>query len=92
MLAASPAISPSFLDRGKDLLKGLGGGSTPDVSSLSVGEIADGLKDALRVGSERVTSTLGRADGFNKSSMFIFPCRDRLKPSSPCSIRLAWAV
>ena len=62
MLAVSPAVSQSFLDRGKDLLKGLGGGSTPDVSSLSVGEIASGLKDALRVGSERGVSSLSRAD------------------------------
>jgi hypothetical protein len=33
MIAASPAVSQSFLDRGKDLLKGLGGGSAPDVSA-----------------------------------------------------------
>ncbi len=79
MLAASPAISQSFLDRGKDLLKGLGGGSTPDVSSLSVGEIAGGLKDALRVGSERVVSTLRRADGFNKSSDVHIPLPGSLK-------------
>lgn len=35
---------------------------------MSVGEIAGGLKDAFRVGSERVVSSLSRADGFNKAS------------------------
>jgi hypothetical protein len=79
MLAVSPAVSQSFLDRGKDLLKGLGGRSTPDVSSLSVGEIASGLKDALRVGSERVVSSLSRADGFNKASDVHIPLPGSLK-------------
>jgi len=34
---------------------------------LRDGEIARGLKEALRVGSGRVVATLGKADGFNKS-------------------------
>src|SRR5262245_26099175 len=38
-----------------------------NAASLGDGEIASGLKEALRVGSERVVSTLGRTDGFNKS-------------------------
>ncbi len=69
-LAALPAHPQGFFDRGKDLLKGLGGGpsSSPGISSLTTGEIAGGLRDALRVGSERVVRTLGRADGFNKAS------------------------
>jgi hypothetical protein len=36
-------------------------------ASLADGEIASGLKEALRVGSERVVGTLGRPDGFNKA-------------------------
>ncbi len=79
MISASPAVSQSFLDKGRDLLKGLGGGSVPDVSALSVGEIAGGLKDALRVGSERVVGTLGRADGFNKASDVHIPLPGSLK-------------
>lgn len=74
-VAALPAHSQSFLDRGKDLLKGLSGGSSSSsgasssgaASSLSTSEIAGGLRDALRVGAERVVATLGRTDGFNKS-------------------------
>ncbi|MBK17735.1 MAG: hypothetical protein CMM52_02710 [Rhodospirillaceae bacterium] len=79
MLAVSTAKSQSFLDRGRDLLKGLGGGSTSGASALSVGEIAGGLKDALRVGSERVVSTLGRADGFNKAADVHIPLPGTLK-------------
>jgi len=36
-------------------------------ASLGDGEIASGLKEALRVGSDRVVGTLGRPDGFNKA-------------------------
>ncbi len=36
-------------------------------ASLGDAEIAAGLKEALRLGSERVIGTLGRVDGFNKS-------------------------
>ncbi len=36
-------------------------------ASLRDMDIARGLKEALRVGSDRVVSTLGKADGFNKS-------------------------
>lgn len=64
----APAQSQGILDRGKDLLKGLGGAGSPvGMSTLSAGEIAGGLREALRIGSERVVDTLGVADGFNKS-------------------------
>ena len=79
VVAAAPAVSQSFLDRGRDLLKGLGGNSGSSATALSVGEIAGGLKDALRVGSERVVSTLGRADGFNKASDVHIPLPGSLK-------------
>jgi hypothetical protein len=36
-------------------------------ASLRDSEIARGLKEALRVGSDRVVGALGRTDGFNKS-------------------------
>tara|TARA_B100000029_G_C16939120_1_gene728049 strand:+ start:242 stop:496 length:255 start_codon:yes stop_codon:yes gene_type:complete len=53
LLAAQPATSQSLFDRGKDLLKGFGGGNSGGtMSGLSSGEIAKGLKEALRVGSD----------------------------------------
>ena len=80
-IAAAGAQAQGLFDRGKDLLKGMGGttSSMPDVTQLSISEIADGLRDALRVGSERVVGTLGQADGFNKSSDVHIPLPDTLK-------------
>lgn len=75
-LAAAVLMNPAqtgagtdWLKSGGDLLKQAtsatagqpaGGGST-----LASGEIASGLKEALRVGSGRVVDRLGAADGFN---------------------------
>jgi hypothetical protein len=83
LLAAQPAASQGFFDRGKELLKGLGGSDSSTgggaMSALSSGDIARGLKEALRVGSERVVGTLGRSDGFNKSSDVHIPLPESLK-------------
>ena len=52
-----------WLQKGTDMLKGLGGGEK--TSALTTLEIGQGLKDALRVGTETVVSQLGQPDGFN---------------------------
>jgi hypothetical protein len=55
-----------WMDKGSDLLKGLGG--APKSSGvLSNADIASGLVEALKVGTDRVVSTLGKTDGFNSS-------------------------
>lgn len=53
----------SWLQKGTDVLQGLGGGGK--ASDLTTPEIGRGLKDALRVGTETVVSRLGETDGFN---------------------------
>lgn len=60
--------------QGRGVLDRLGG-STPGANApsqsatqLGTGEIASGLKEALKVGTERVVGTLGKAEGFNKST------------------------
>lgn len=63
LIPAAAAGQSNFLKQGEDLLKGLGGGES--AGSLSTGEIAAGLREALRVGSERVVGQVGRADGYN---------------------------
>jgi hypothetical protein len=68
-----------FLDRGRDLLKGLGGSAQPGAAGLADSEIASGLREALRVGSERVVATLGRDGGFNKSPDVHIPLPPTLK-------------
>ena len=79
--AGSPAHAQDAVGRGKDLLKGLTNGakSTAGISGLSAGDMAGGLRDALRVGSERVVGTLGKADGFNKASDVHIPLPGSLK-------------
>ncbi|HKJ75293.1 MAG TPA: DUF4197 domain-containing protein [Alphaproteobacteria bacterium] len=79
--AVVPAPSQAASDWTKDLLKSLGIGSSSksDVSGLTTGEISGGLREALRIGSERVVSTLGRPDGFNKSPDVHIPLPGSLK-------------
>ncbi len=77
---AGPASAQSLFDQGKSLMKNLGGGgtSTP-AAGLGAEEIAAGLKDPLRVGTERVVATLGRTDGFNKAADVHIPLPDSLR-------------
>lgn len=50
------------MDKAQDLL---GSGSGTSSAALSNAEISDGLREALRVGTERVVDQLGQIDGFN---------------------------
>ncbi len=58
-----PAVSTAgFLDAFKGMLGGSGGGGG---AALSQATIADGLREALRVGTERVVAQLGKPGGFS---------------------------
>jgi len=66
----SPAEG-NWLQKGTDLLKGLGGGGTQNaLTSLEIGE---GLKEALKVGTETVVGQLGQVDGFNADPSIRIP-------------------
>lgn len=78
-LLSGTVSAQGFLDRGRDLLKGLGGDTGGTASSLTTGEIASGLKEALRIGADRVVGTLGRSDGFNASPDVHIPLPDSLR-------------
>ncbi len=54
----------TLLERGREFLRKLDG-PPPRPAKLTEADIADGLREALRVGSERVVGTLGAKDGFN---------------------------
>jgi hypothetical protein len=65
-----------LLGQGRDLLKQLPGGAAPGTAgaarqsapagaNLPEPEIASGLKDALKLASQRVVGRLGKTDGFN---------------------------
>jgi hypothetical protein len=71
LLFGTAKAGSNWLEKGTDLLKTYGESS--EQSGITVEEIAAGLRDALRVGSENVVSQLGRVDGFNTDSAVHIP-------------------
>jgi hypothetical protein len=72
-LASVPAAAEaSWLDKAKDLLGGAQSGASK-AQALSEQEIGDGLKDALRVGTETVVTRLAKTDGFNADPSIHIP-------------------
>lgn len=71
-----------WLNKGKDLLnsttKETQSETTTQADSLTSSEISSGLKDALRVGTERVVGQLGTTDGFNADPAIHIPLPDTL--------------
>lgn len=61
----------SLLDQGKKLLGGAAAGKTGSV--LSDGEIGGGLREALKVASQRVVGQLGKVDGYNADPLIRIP-------------------
>ena len=79
LLLAAPAHAQfgNFLDKAKEAVGGSSGGGAG--SALSATDIVAGLKDALKVGTERVVGSLGKTDGFNKDPAIHIPLPDSLK-------------
>jgi hypothetical protein len=71
ILSAQVFAGNSWLNKGSDLLKSIGGGQK--AGALSIEEIGAGLKEALRVGSGNVVKQLGTTDGFNTDSNIHIP-------------------
>jgi len=73
----------TLLDLGKGVLQGQSGAlSSPGGgrgAGLSIGEIGSGLKDALKVASDRVTARLGAPDGFNGDPAVHIPLPNTLR-------------
>jgi hypothetical protein len=61
---AAPHAQDSLFDQGRGMLEGVLQGPSRG-SDLSDAQIGDGLREALKVGTERVTASLGQVDGFN---------------------------
>jgi hypothetical protein len=90
-LAATPfaaAAQRSLLDQRRGLLNQIPGGN-PAVSqhgtggssgsNLSQGEIGAGLKDALKVASQRVVGRVGKPDGYNGDPAIRIPLPEPLQ-------------
>ena len=66
-----------FLKRGKDLLREVPGGQS--TQKLSDADIGAGLREALKVGAERVVGQVGAADGFNGDPKIHIPLPESLQ-------------
>lgn len=80
---ASAWAQNPLLDIGKGMLQQPmtppSNGSASRGGSLSNGDIGAGLKEALRLGTERVTGLLGRAEGYNRDPDIHIPLPQSLK-------------
>lgn len=72
---ATPAARANWLEQGSSFLKSLTGGS----DNLANDEIVAGLKEALKVGTNTVTTQLGSRDGFNRDPAIHIPLPDTLQ-------------
>ena len=91
MFAAAPVLAQgSLMDMGKSMLKDkaeqqiqpqTGGGNSGGSlgAALSAGDIGSGLKEALRVATDKVTAQLGRTDGFNADPAVHIPLPAKLE-------------
>lgn len=77
-LAGAARAQFDIIKSAKDALGSLGGASE-GVGALTDSEIADGLLEALRVGTERVVGQVGAADGYNLDSDIHLPLPGALK-------------
>lgn len=82
--AGVAAAQTDWLQKGKDLLGNIGKGGDDSAAgaaagALSTDELTAGLKDALRVGTERVVSQLGKTDGFNADTTIRIPLPDTMQ-------------
>ncbi len=64
LLSPGPATGLDWLDKGKEMFQGGMKIKPRAAAPLSENDIISGLKEALRVSSERVVSQLGATDGF----------------------------
>ena len=83
-VVASPAGGQGFLKHLEDASGGIGskfglGGSSNAVGALSNDEIGKGIKEALRVGTERLVGQLGSANGFSGDPQVRIPLPATLK-------------
>jgi len=62
---AAPALSQSLFEKGKSLFGSVTKSLPSGTTELATDEIAAGLREALKIGTERVVASVGRTDGFN---------------------------
>lgn len=76
--SAQVGAQSGWLEKAKELWGGSGGGESAS-GVLSSEEIAAGLKEALRVGTDNVVARLGTVNGFNTDPSVHIPLPDSLQ-------------
>ena len=86
LTSSTPASAQSFLDKLKSAAEKAapavtnpGGQNNSGAGNLSLGDISAGLKEALRVGAERVVGQVGGVDGYNKDASIHIPLPPQLQ-------------
>lgn len=74
LLGVNGTASAGWLDKLKQMVSG----GDEKQQTLSTDDIGGGLKEALRVGTERVVGNLGTADGFNLDPQIHIPLPEQL--------------
>jgi len=89
LLLLTACTEAAWQQAGRDVLGQLNsyGGSAP----LGLNEIDAGLREALRVGSERVVTRVGRVDGFNTDAAIRIPLPKRLAEARDFASRFGLA-
>jgi hypothetical protein len=90
-LARPATAQQGWLDRAGDLWDQYGGWITGRARQLTVGEIAQGLREALRVGTGVVVAQLGRLDGFYGDPQVRIPLPSALAPLQQALSALGFA-
>ncbi|MGI9592267.1 MAG: DUF4197 domain-containing protein [Myxococcota bacterium] len=72
LLACAASAQDDWFKRGRDLLGG-GTGASDGTASLTESEMSGGLREALRVGTERVVEQVGRPGGFSADPAIRIP-------------------
>lgn len=81
-LTSIPPAGAGLLDKAKGALEGLQGATSSSGSTtggLASEEIINGLKEALRIGSERVISQVGQPDGYLTDNAIHIPLPENLQ-------------
>lgn len=82
LILTGAAAEASFLDKLKgavdQVTSGSGGSGSATTGGLATEQIVAGLKEALRVGAERVVAQVGAVDGFNADPKIHIPLPDQL--------------
>ncbi len=72
-LLQTASAQSGWLKSGQDLLDSVTRSPKSQTAELTNSEIVSGIKDALRVGTERVVGKLGQTDGFNADPAIHIP-------------------